>query len=93
MAKSLVETCHEKAASTCTQQHQQRRILVAQSLESIAAQFSADPSCLVPQLELILGALAYARDEILWYFLHVNEVRCGTLLNLVVSVVDSQPYI
>ena len=73
-AKQLVESSHDAATAGCMTEHRHRRILAARMLEAIPQAFAAEPLGLAKFRELAFAALAYARDEVAWYFLHVNEV-------------------
>ncbi len=75
VAKQLVEAAHETAAAECIREHQERRYFAAQALEVICTFCSANPNRLAGFRQLVLAALAYAREEALWFFLHINEVR------------------
>lgn len=74
-AKQLVESAHEVATVGCMTEHSHRRTLAARMLEALPQAFSAEPLGVAKFRELAFAALAYARDEVIWYFLHVNEVN------------------
>ena len=74
MAKALVPTSYGAAVAGCMLEHRHRRILGAQCLEATLTCCTAEPAQLARKMESVLAALAYARDEVLWYFLHINEV-------------------
>lgn len=69
-----MEGAHETAAAGCMKEHRDRRHFAAQALSAICTFCSADPDRLAEFRQLILAALAYAREEVLWFFLHINEV-------------------
>ena len=77
-ARALVGASHEAAVAGCMPEHRHRRILAAQCLEATLTSCTAEPYRLARQREFVFAALAYARDEVLWYFLHVNEVGSHT---------------
>ena len=73
---------HEEAAAHCTQEHRGRRLLLTRKLEAIRFFCRGNPARLATFRELVIAALAYAREEILWYFLHADEVRSVKLPDL-----------
>lgn len=79
-AKRAIACASEEASLGCLDEHVQRRCLAAQSLEAIVAWGRERPADLVVWRDLALASLAFAREEVLWYFLHVNEVRCAPYL-------------
>lgn len=74
VAKELVEGAHVTSLAGCIKEHRDRRHFVAQALDAMCIFCSTDPDRLAKHRQLILAALAYARQEVLWYFLHINEV-------------------
>jgi hypothetical protein len=70
-----VENAHEVATAGCMTEHCHRRIMAAAMLEALPQAFAAEPLGVAKFRELAFAALAYARDEVTWYFLHVNEVK------------------
>jgi NCK-associated protein 1 len=55
-------------------QHQQRRIYLRQELESLLNLMKDTPGLLGPKTMLILSALSYAKEEILWVFRHRDKI-------------------
>lgn len=77
IAKHLIELAHDEAAARCSQEHQSRRLLLTRKLDAIKVFCRSNPVRLAAFRELVLAALACAREEILWHFLHVDEVQCS----------------
>ena len=75
-AKQVVEHAHETALAGCVQEHRERRLYAAEVLEAILVYCSMQPARLAQFRHLTLAALAVSREEVLWHFLHVNEVCC-----------------
>ena len=75
-AKHLISNSHETASADCMRKHRQKREFAAQVMNDICKTFGNKPVYLTHFREMVLSALAYTRQELLWYFSHINEVRC-----------------
>lgn len=55
------------------QEHCARRYLAQQALNRMAVMVKSDVNQLPYHLQAIIGALTYAKAEVLWYFRNINE--------------------
>lgn len=84
-SKHLISNSHEVATAACMTEHRQRRSYAADILGEIATTFQEQPEYLTHFRELVVSALTYAQQEILWYFIHVNEVLHASPNNTLIA--------
>ena len=73
-SRDVIAIAFATAKATCVQEHCARRYLAQQALERYTVLVKADVQQLPSHLHAIVGALTYAKAEVLWYFRNVNEV-------------------
>ena len=56
------------------QLRKQKRLFAAKTLSDLHSMFEEQPEYLTHFRDMVMAALKLAQQEILWYFLHVNEV-------------------
>ena len=84
-SRDVIAIAFATAKATCVQEHCARRYLAQQALERYTVLVKADVHQLPSHLQAIIGALTYAKTEVLWYFRNVNEVRLGATTKAVLN--------
>jgi len=70
--KRMIRECLHHAAAAGWEAHTQRRIFLSQELHDLVAIAKDTPAIIPFKLNLMLAALAMAREEIFWYFRHIS---------------------
>lgn len=73
--KALIAEAYKHACTNCMDHHRRIRCLVKQALCRAMHACSMQPALAVQHVEGLLACLGLASAEILWYFLHVDEVK------------------
>jgi len=67
-----MENVKKNSIQTAGAEHSERRKFITHDLSAIACLIQDSPGLIPPKLEIILAALAIAREEIFWYFRHIK---------------------
>lgn len=62
-----------QAATAGWASHEERRLFLSQELQGLVAMARDTPALIPFKLNVMLGALAMAREEIFWYFRHIER--------------------
>jgi hypothetical protein len=68
--KKMVEACEVVAAETSWARHAERRRLCVRVLQNIWSAVRHTPGLVAPRFMTLLNALAFARAEVVWHFMH-----------------------
>lgn len=79
--KILKEGVNEGYLS-CGKTHKERRIFIKHELTTLCNLFLDTPGLLAPKFPLVLAALSYAKEEILWWFRNKNPPNKSKISDL-----------
>eukprot|EP00249_Psilotum_nudum_P015741 c25499_g1_i2 orf=223-4398(+) len=63
---------HDLATARAESVHRERRTILKQELSQMVLFFMDQPSLLAPNIQMVFSAIALARFEVVWYFVHVG---------------------
>ncbi|GAM26866.1 hypothetical protein SAMD00019534_100410 [Acytostelium subglobosum LB1] len=72
--KKVIAEAAQAAAQESQRKHHERRIYLRQELEAMWNLFRDKPCLLAPKINVLLAALSLAKEEVFWYFRHLDSV-------------------
>ncbi|KYQ89693.1 component of SCAR regulatory complex [Tieghemostelium lacteum] len=72
--KKIIKDSAQASTQEAPRKHAERRVYIRQELEAMWNLFRDKPCLLAPKINVLLAALSMAKEEIFWYFRHVDVI-------------------
>eukprot|EP00026_Physarum_polycephalum_P000270 Phypoly_transcript_00270.p1 GENE.Phypoly_transcript_00270~~Phypoly_transcript_00270.p1 ORF type:complete len:988 (-),score=126.97 Phypoly_transcript_00270:2585-5365(-) len=72
--KKTIKEAASASAAEAGRRHLERRVYVRQELEALYLLFRDKPALLGPKMQILWAALSLAKEEIFWYFRHLDTI-------------------
>ncbi|GAM28510.1 hypothetical protein SAMD00019534_116860 [Acytostelium subglobosum LB1] len=72
--KKIIKDAAQASTQDAPRRHYEKRIYLRQELDAMWNLFRDKPCLLAPKINVLLAALSMAKEEVLWYFRHLDAV-------------------
>lgn len=72
--KKIIKEAATASVTEASRRHLERRVYVRQELEALYHLFRDKPALLGPKIQILWAALSLAKEEIFWYFRHLDTM-------------------
>ncbi|EFA80340.1 component of SCAR regulatory complex [Heterostelium album PN500] len=72
--KKVIKEAAQASTQEAPRKHNEKRIYIRQELEAMWNLFRDRPCLLAPKINVLIAALSMAKDEIFWYFRHIDAI-------------------